>query len=84
MWSKFSMARVAVLFAAVGLGGCGTPEITVQASAATDADKAKVVFLAGPDSHGPGAHEHQAGSELLSAALRERDAGYETINVYGG
>ena len=45
---------------------------------------AKVVFLAGPDSHAPGEHEHKAGSELLSAALRERKSNYEVVNVYGG
>ena len=45
---------------------------------------ARVIFLAGPDSHGPGEHEHQAGSELLARALRERLPGIETVNVYGG
>ena len=84
MRSKFTMAPVAGLLAVISLGGCGAPEITVQASAAAEPGKAKIVFLAGPDSHGPGAHEHKAGSELLSAALRERDAAYETVNIYGG
>ena len=46
--------------------------------------RAKVVFLAGPDSHLPGAHEHKAGSELLSDALRQRNPAIETVNVYGG
>ncbi len=45
---------------------------------------AKVVFIAGPDSHGPGAHEHRAGSELLATALREKHPGFSTANVYGG
>jgi len=46
--------------------------------------RARVVFLAGPDSHLPGAHEHRAGSELLAEALRRRDPQVETVTVYGG
>ena len=44
----------------------------------------KILFLAGPDSHGPGEHEHKTGSELLASALQQRYPGFETINVYGG
>ena len=68
------------------LSGCQPPDITVQAhpTASGKNPRAKIVFLAGPDSHLPGAHEHKAGSELLSDALRRRDATIETINVYGG
>ena len=68
------------------LAGCQAPEVTVTAHPANSASArtAKVVFLAGPDSHLPGAHEHKAGSELLSDALRERHPSFETINVYGG
>ena len=33
------------------------------------ADAKKVVFLAGPPSHGPGEHEHRAGCLLLKACL---------------
>jgi type 1 glutamine amidotransferase len=69
---------VAPLFTA-----CGGQEVTVDRHAAADSI-GKVVFLAGPDSHGPGEHEHSAGLKLLSAALREREPGYETVNVYGG
>lgn len=70
----------------VSLAACGPREVTVQThpAAAGTAPTAKIVFLAGPDSHLPGAHEHQAGSELLSAALRERQPSFETVNVYGG
>lgn len=57
-------------------------EVNAVANGATP--HAKVVFLAGPDSHLPGAHEHKAGSELLSEALRQRDPMIETINIYGG
>ena len=70
----------------LGLVACGAPAISVDQHLAEPGSKAaaKVVFLAGPDSHGPLAHEHQAGSELLAAALRERRTDIETVNVYGG
>ena len=38
-------------------------------------DKKKVLFLAGRDSHGPGQHEHKAGSLLLARCLNESSAG---------
>lgn len=68
------------------LAGCLAPEVTVHSNPASSdsAPQARVVFLAGPDSHGPGEHEHRAGSELLAQALRERRPGFETVNVYGG
>jgi Trehalose utilisation len=70
----------------VFLAACEPREVTVQTHAAVEggAAQAKIVFLAGRDSHLPGAHEHQAGSELLSAALRQRQPSFETVNVYGG
>ncbi|CAA0118518.1 Uncharacterised protein [Halioglobus japonicus] len=68
------------------LAGCGPQEISVQkhAAASPAGPQTKVVFLAGPDSHLPGAHEHKQGSLLLEAALRERQASIETVTVYGG
>jgi type 1 glutamine amidotransferase len=46
--------------------------LTLAASAvvltSSAADK-KIVFIAGPPSHGPGAHEHRAGSLLFKACL---------------
>ena len=77
--------RTLVLVGGLGLlTACGTHEVTVTEHPAGAEPVGKVVFLAGPDSHGPGEHEHKAGSELLSAALRERQPGYEVVNVYGG
>jgi hypothetical protein len=66
--------------------GCQPQEVSVQVHPATasGARQTKIIFLAGPDSHLPGAHEHKAGSELLSSALRQRQPSFETINVYGG
>jgi type 1 glutamine amidotransferase len=38
--------------------------------AATPAGAAQILFIAGPKSHAPGAHEHPAGCELLAGHLR--------------
>ncbi|MCB1706822.1 MAG: ThuA domain-containing protein [Halioglobus sp.] len=72
--------------AALLLAGCGPTEITVQTHppATGGEPTARIVFLAGPDSHLPGAHEHEAGLELLASALQQRHPGVETVNVYGG
>jgi type 1 glutamine amidotransferase len=68
------------------LCGCQQEDVTVQVHPVTAGGTplAKIVFLAGTDSHLPGAHEHKAGSELLAAALRQRQPAIQTINVYGG
>jgi len=83
--NKLSRKCIAALLVTL-LAGCQPREVTVQIhpAAATDQPLTKIVFLAGPDSHLPGAHEHKAGSELLSNALRQRQPSIETINVYGG
>ena len=39
------------------------------ATATASADDKKIVFLAGPPSHGPGEHEHRAGCLLLKSCL---------------
>lgn len=77
----FYLALLATL-----LAGCQPREATVQhhPASSNDTSGAKIVFLAGPNSHLPGAHEHRAGSELLSTALRQRQPSFETVNVYGG
>ena len=75
---------LAMIVVAGFLSGCGPHEITVTTHPASGERSAKIVFLAGPDSHGPKAHEHEAGSELLASALRERRPDIETINIYGG
>jgi type 1 glutamine amidotransferase len=67
------------------LTGCGPREITVDSHPAAQAPAAgRIVFLAGPDSHGPLAHEHEAGSRLLARVVRERRPDVETVNIYGG
>lgn len=87
--STFSHAGFLALLAAflvTHLASCQAREVEVQMhpAATTDRPLTKIVFLAGPDSHLPGAHEHKAGAELLSSALRQRQPAIETINVYGG
>jgi type 1 glutamine amidotransferase len=76
----------AALLLALTLSACGAPEITIQQHPplSGEAPVARVIFLAGPDSHGPGEHEHRAGSELLAQSLREKNPGVETVNVHGG
>ena len=77
-------ASVALL--AVLLHGCGDTftEIKRTPPLTGEPRSARVVFLAGADSHSSDAHEHRAGSELLAAALRKRNPTIETINIYGG
>ena len=43
--------------------------ISLATALAASAGEAKIVFLAGPPSHGPGDHEHRAGCLLLKSCL---------------
>ena len=76
------------LLTSIVLHACNGREVTVTMSPADRSHRegisGKILFLAGPDSHGPGEHEHKTGSELLASALQQRYPGFETINVYGG
>ena len=42
-------------------------------------DSKKICFMAGPQSHGYGAHEHYAGCMLLANALAESRPDYEVV-----
>ena len=55
----------------------------MAASAAVAAPRAKIVLVAGKPSHGPGAHEFNAGTLLLEKCLRQT-RGVETVVVKGG
>ena len=44
----------------------------------------KIVFIAGPDSHGKGEHEHNGGCTLLAKALNDSLHGVEAIVVRNG
>jgi type 1 glutamine amidotransferase len=68
------------------LTACQGDSVSIEEhkAASTLEPQRKIIFLAGRDSHGPWAHEHKAGAELLATALRRKNPGYETITVYGG
>ena len=53
-------------------------------TAATAAEKTKIVFIAGTPSHAPGDHEHRAGSMLLAKALNENMPNVEAVVTYYG
>ncbi|WAC15143.1 ThuA domain-containing protein [Dyadobacter pollutisoli] len=42
----------------------------------------KIVFIAGPDSHGKGEHEHNGGSTLLAKALNDNVPGVNAIVIH--
>ncbi len=50
---------------------CLTALLLLLASDASGADAAKIVLVAGKPSHGPGAHEFNAGVLLLEKMLRQ-------------
>ncbi|GGB85817.1 ThuA domain-containing protein [Dyadobacter sediminis] len=43
-----------------------------------------IVFIAGPDSHGKGEHEHKGGSTLLAKALNDSLPGVHAVVVHNG
>ena len=59
-------------------------EIALTSASATAADSKKVVFLAGPRSHGYGSHEHHAGCLLLAKCLKAALPEVETVVVKNG
>lgn len=70
----------------LGGSGClyGKPSVEHHAATGAGEPGARVLFMAGRDSHGPGAHEHEAGTRLLVEGLRERRPDIEITAVYGG
>jgi putative membrane-bound dehydrogenase-like protein len=48
------------------------------------ADKKKVVFIAGRPSHGYGAHEHNAGCDLLARSLKQAEPDWTVEVVHNG
>lgn len=54
------------------------------AAEAPEAVKKKIVFVAGRPSHGPGEHEHRAGSMLLAAHLNRSGLAVEAVVVENG
>jgi hypothetical protein len=60
-------------------GEAGAEEREEQARVSDDGEQRKVVFIAGTQSHGYGAHEHYAGSVLLSDLLSGNHDQIETV-----
>jgi type 1 glutamine amidotransferase len=56
----------------------------VKPAATGSVPKKKIVFIAGPDSHGKGEHEHNGGSTLLAKALNDSLPGAEAVVVHNG
>ena len=79
-----TVAALLLAICALVLVACAPREVSVEVSPARGASAARVLFLAGPDSHGPWAHEHGDGSALLAEELQRRWPGVETIQVTGG
>jgi len=71
---RFLTLALLVAFAAA----CAAAEPARKATAK------KIVFVAGPASHGYGTHEHYAGGMLLARLLRENVPGFETAVHRGG
>jgi type 1 glutamine amidotransferase len=51
---------------------------------ASQADAKKIVFIAGNQSHGFGAHDHQAGCMILAKAINENVPGAKAVVFTGG
>jgi len=66
----------AVLGVFAGVGAAARPARTASGK--------KIVFVAGPPSHGYGTHEHYAGCVLLARLLRQNVPGFETVVHRGG
>jgi type 1 glutamine amidotransferase len=84
--TMISLQNLFLVTLLVVLPSCQPHEVTVETHSpgAGARPLAKIIFLAGPDSHLPGTHEHREGSKLLSKALRLRRPAFETVNIYGG
>jgi type 1 glutamine amidotransferase len=54
------------------------------ASAQDEAEKTKIVLVAGNPSHAPGEHEHRAGAMLLAKCLNESDMNLEAVVTHYG
>ncbi len=68
------MRRLALLSLCCGL----FVQYTLSATALAE-DTQKIVFVAGPKSHGYGSHEHYAGCMLLAKCLKEAVPSVETV-----
>ena len=84
MLPRIGQALVLLAACSLALVACAPGGVSVAVSPARGEPEGRVLFLAGPDSHGPWAHEHHDGSALLAAELQRRWPAIETIQVSGG
>jgi hypothetical protein len=78
------MKRVFAVAALTVLQACATSQEQTTVSGMSSMAKKKVVFVAGPRSHGYGAHEHNAGSLLLAKLLTENARDIEPVVYQNG
>jgi hypothetical protein len=80
---RANVSRVVLLAAVLASEtGCVRPagsDIPLEGPHLTASERRKVVFIAGPRSHGYGAHEHNAGSLLLARLLRESNPRIDAV-----
>ncbi len=72
----------ALLFSLMVL--CTMANAQLHSAAKAAVPKKKIVFIAGPDSHGKGEHEHNGGCTLLAKALNDSLPGTEAVVVHNG
>lgn len=77
------MRRVIILSLFTSLC-CGVLALGFGAADASAAETKKVVFVAGPKSHGYGAHEHYAGCKLLAKYLEKAVPAVDTVVYKNG
>jgi len=63
---------------------CTVANAQVKSATTGAVPKKKIVFIAGPDSHGKGEHEHNGGCTLLAKALNDSLPGAEAEVVHNG
>jgi type 1 glutamine amidotransferase len=76
MAKRWWIPMIALAASALSLGPAGAHEVNDQAHA--DSETRRVVFVAGPRSHGYGAHSHNAGCLLLARLLEKHHPAIET------
>lgn len=76
------MDRICALILSLML--CTVANAQVKSATTGAVPKKKIVFIAGPDSHGKGEHEHNGGCTLLAKALNDSLPGAEAEVVHNG
>jgi len=73
-----------ILVSMAWLPKSGKINTTNNTSTNNIAAKKRIIFIAGPCSHGPGEHEHNAGCRLLSAELNKNAGDFVETTVFQG